>query len=67
MKKHTTNYGFTCYYDGQSHEYRVHQISPTVLLEGGYCRSKRDAIACARAAIRRLENGSHATQQQVAA
>ena len=59
-------YSFTTGQEGKDHSYQV--IGDNFrLLEGGICRSRRDAAECARAAIRHLVNGSHFTQQQVAA
>lgn len=68
--KHTTKpalprYSFTTMQEGREYGYQV--TDGYRLLEGGYGRSRRDAAECARAAIRRLENGTHHTQQQVAA
>lgn len=62
-KKHTA-YSFTTLQEGKDYHYQVVQLFPEYrLLEGGYGRSRRDAADAARAAIRQLEAGTHATQQ----
>lgn len=70
-RKHNTpapiRYSFTTGQEGKDYWYQVTGEGGCRLLEGGYGRSRRDAAECARAAIRHLENGSHFTQQQVAA
>ena len=63
--QNSTTYSFTTYQEGKDYRYQVIQLFPDErYLEGGYGRSRRDAAECARAAIRRLENGTHCTQQQ---
>ena len=66
--KHTTNYGFSTMQESLTdHTYQVVQLFPHYReIEGGICRSRRDAAECARAAIRRLEAGTHHTQQVAA-
>ncbi len=62
----TSNYYHATFQDGGYWEYRVYQIFPHELVDGGIVNSRRDAAECARAAIRRLEAGTHHTQQVAA-
>ena len=63
----TSNYYHRVFQDGGYWECRVYSKSPSALLDGAIVNSARDANRCAAADIRRLENGTHYTQQRIAA